>query len=254
MPAPAHEGDELIRIDAIANQNKDAGLLQYVYANIQEKVLDSPSRQALSRVKGRAILARLDMLKEAERFNAALQYGDFRQVPLRDAQGLDYAKSPREISPKNALETIIRQFTDTAEQKREMKEVANTVRRQQERAEERSTKASDFSYVMDKILDEHCRAAGVSANQVAPTMNAAEIAELRDFAEKMPYVSRIRKEFTDAARQADLSLREREAAWSARESQPVHSHDPSAHSREAPAPQPTSNTDRSDRDTYSRGR
>lgn len=35
MPAPAHEGDELIRIDAIANRNKDAGLLQYVYAHSQ---------------------------------------------------------------------------------------------------------------------------------------------------------------------------------------------------------------------------
>ena len=30
MPAPIHEGDELIRIDTIANRNKDAGLLQYV--------------------------------------------------------------------------------------------------------------------------------------------------------------------------------------------------------------------------------
>ena len=136
MPAPVHEGDELIRIDAIANRNKDAGLLQYVYAHIRDKVLDRPSRQAVSRVKGRAILARLDMLKQAERFNAALQYGDFRQVPLKDAQGLDYAKSLSEVSPKNALETIIRQFTDTPVQKREIKDIANTVRGQQERAEQ----------------------------------------------------------------------------------------------------------------------
>ena len=179
MPAPVHEGDELIRIDRIANRNKDAGLLQYVYAHIRDKVLDSPSRQAVSRVKGRAIVARLDMLKEAERFNTALQYGDFRQVPLKDAQGLDYAKSLREVTPKNALETIIRHFTDTPEKKREIKDVANTVGRQQERAEQQANKASDFSFVMDKILDEHCRAAGVSANQVAPMLNAAEIAELK---------------------------------------------------------------------------
>ncbi|HWO00025.1 MAG TPA: hypothetical protein VNS63_12240, partial [Blastocatellia bacterium] len=254
MPAPVHEGDELIRIDAIANRNKDAGLLQYVYAHIREKVLNSPSRQAVSRVKGRAILARLDMLKEAERFNAALQYGDFRQVPLKDAQGLDYAKSLREVSPKNVLETILRHFTDTAVQKREIKGLANTVRVQQERAEQRANNASDFSFVMDRILDEHCRAAGVSAKQVAPMLSASEIAELREFSEKMPYVSRIRREFTDAAQQAERSLQEREATWSARETQPAHTPNPSAHSREASPTQATSNTDRSDRDTVSRGR
>ena len=254
MPAPAHEGDELSRIDAIANRNKDAGLLQYVYAHIRDKVLDSPSRHALSRVKGRAILAKLDMLKEAERFNAALQYGDFRQVPLKDAHGLDYAKSLREVSPKNALETIIRHFTDTPEQKREINNVANTVRWQQERAEQRANNASDFSFVMDKILDEYCRAAGLSTNQVAPTLNGAEIAELREFAEKMPYVSRIRREFTDAAQQAERSLQERDITWSAREAQPVHTHDPSVQSRAASPTQSTSNTERSDRDTVSRGR
>jgi hypothetical protein len=254
MPAPVHEGDELIRIDAIANRTKDAGLLQYVYAHIRDKVLNSPSREALSRIKGRAILARLDMLKSAERFNAALKYGDFRQIPLKDAQGLDCAKSLREISPKNALETIIRQFTDTAEQKREMKDTSNSVKRQQERAEEQSNRASDFSFGMDRILDEHCRAARVSVSQVPATMNASEIAELRDFAEKMPYVSRIRKEFTEAARQAERSIQGREAAGSDRESQKVHTHDPLARSREASPTQLTPNTERSDRDAYSRGR
>jgi hypothetical protein len=254
MPAPVHEGDELIRIDTIANRNKDAELLQYVYAHIRDKVLESPSRQAVSRVKGRAILARLDMLKEAERFNAALQYGDFRQVPLKDAQGLDYAKSLREVSPKNALETIIRHFTDTPVQKREINDIANTVRGQQERAEQQANKASDFSFVMDRILDEHCRAAGVSANQVAPMLSASEIAELTEFAEKMPYVSRIRKEFNDAAQQAERSLQEREATWSTRESQPVRTHDPSAYSREGSPTQSASTTERSDRDSYSRGR
>ena len=55
--------------------------------------MDCPSPQSLSRVRGRAIMARIDMLKEAERLNATLQYGDFRQIPLKDAQGLDYTKT-----------------------------------------------------------------------------------------------------------------------------------------------------------------
>jgi hypothetical protein len=254
MPAPVHEGDELIRIDAIANRTKDAALLQYVYAHIRDRVLNLPSRDSLSRVKGRAILARLDMLKSAERFNATLQYGDFRQVPLKDTHGLHYAKSLKETSPRNALETIIRHFTDTPEQKRETTDITNTVRRQQERAEQQATNASDFSFVMDKILDEHCRAAGIPANQVVPRLNTSEIAELRDFAEKMPYISRIRKEFTDAARQAERTLQEREGNRSTKEFQPAHTHDSSAHSRGASLAQPSENTDRPDRDTYSRGR
>jgi hypothetical protein len=94
------------------------------------------------------------MLKEAERFNAALQYGDFRQVPLKDAQGLDYAKSLREVSPKNALEIIIRHFTDTPVQKREIKDTANTVRSQQERAEQQAKKknSSCFGREAPRIL------------------------------------------------------------------------------------------------------
>jgi len=254
MPPSVHEGDELVRIDAIANRNKDAGLLQYVYAHVRDKVLDSPSRQSLSRVKGRAILARLDMLKEAERFNATLRYGDYRQVPIKDTQGFDYTKSLRELSPKNALETIIRQLTDKPDQKREIKDVADTLRRQQERAEQQANKASDFSFAMDRILDEHCRAAGVSANQIAPILSAQEILEVRTFAEKMPYVSRIRREFTDAARHAERSLQDRQAGGPTRESQQLHTPDPSAHSRESSTTQRTTNTERSDRDSYSRDR
>ena len=254
MPSPVHEGDELIRIDAIANRNKDAALLQYVYAHIRDKVLNSPTREALSRVKGRAILARLDMLKSAERFNAALQFGDFRQVPLKDVQGLDYSKSLREVSPKNALESIIRHFTDTPEQKREHKGIASAVRSQQERAERQSNRASDFSNLMDKVLDEHCRAAGVSANQVMPMLNSADIAELRDFAERMPYVSRIRKEFTDAARHAERGLQEREAGEAARLSDPFRTHQTFYRANEQSPSHTTTRVEQSNRDSFSRGR
>ncbi len=97
--------------------------------------------------------------------NAALQYGDFRQIPLKDAQGLDYTKSLREVSPKNALETIIRFFTDSQEQKREQREMTDAVRWQQEMAEDQSARAKDFSYVIDRILGDHCRAAGVSPDK-----------------------------------------------------------------------------------------
>ncbi len=253
MPAPVNQGEELIRIDAVASRNKDASLLQYVYAQTREKVLNNPSPQSLSRVRGRAIMARIDMLEEAERLNAALQYGDFRQISLKYAQGLDYTKSLREVSPKNALETIIRFFTDSQEQKREQRELTDAVRWQQERAEDRANKAKDFSYVMDRILGDHCRAAGVSPDKVTPMLSEQQIAEVRDFAERMPYVSRIRRDFNDAANQAERGLDERAAA-AARESQQMPTHDRPAAPAEQGLSQQTPTFDRSYRDAPSCGR
>ena len=253
MPAAVHPGDELILIDTIANKNKDARLLQYVYSHIREKVLSSPTQQALSRVKGRAIVARLDMLKEADRFHDALKHADFRQLPLKDAQGADYTKSIREVAPKSALETLIRHFTDSQERRKELKDITDTSKLQLKRTERQSNKATDFSFVMDKILDEHCRAAGVSQKLVTPMSSAREIAELREYAEKMYPFSRIREEFTDAARQAERGLREREAAESARQAELARG-DLATRSREQSPSRASGDVNRSDRDTYSRGR
>jgi len=52
-------------------------------------------------------------------------------------------------------------------------------------------KSRDFSVVMDKILDDHCRAAGVAPNQIVPMLNEQQVAEVREFADKMHYLSRI---------------------------------------------------------------
>ena len=82
------------------------------------------------------------------------------------------------MSPKNALETIIRFFTDSQEQKREQRDLTDAVRWQQERAEDRANKAKEFSYVMDRILGDHCRAAGVSPDKVTP-MNVEQAADRR---------------------------------------------------------------------------
>lgn len=155
---------------------------------------------------------------------------------------------------ERALETIIRHFTDSAEQKREQRELSEATRQQLARAEDQYIKARDFSAAVDRILGDHCRAAGVSPRQVTPSLDSQQIAELREFAEKLPCLSTTRMEFTDAARQAKRTLQEREATWSVRESKSVHTHDPAIHSREASPNQPQSNTDRSDRDSYIRGR
>ena len=253
MLPPIHHTEELIRMDAIANRNKDANLLQYVYSQIRESVLENPSPQALSRIRGRALSAKLDMLKESERFKDAVRYRDFRQFPLKDAQGFDYTKSIREVSPRGALETIIRYFTDTSEQKQEQRALLDAARFQQEKAEKRVERATSFSYVMDRILEDHCHAAGVSPEQIVPTLNAQQIAEIRDFAEKMPYSSTMRKEFSDAANQAERWLEDRAAA-AARETQPISMTDRSITPVDQTLSQPDQSIDQGDRDTSSRGR
>jgi hypothetical protein len=151
-------------------------------------------------------------------------------------------------------ETIIGHFTDSPEQKSERNQLSDSVRLQQEEAEKRSNQAADFSFVTDKILREDCRAAGVSSDQVRPMLNRAEIAELREFADRMYRASRIRQEFTDAARQAERGLQDREAAEAAPQTELGGAEDPASRSRQQSSSQERSRTDCSDPNSYSRGR
>lgn len=113
MPLPVFQKDELGKMAEIATRNKDARLLAVLYSQVRENVLREPTDQALSRVKGHAVMARMEMFREAERLKAAIEYGEFRQVPLRDAHGFDYTKSLREVEPRSALEAVVRHFTDS---------------------------------------------------------------------------------------------------------------------------------------------
>jgi hypothetical protein len=184
-------------------------------------------------------MAKMQMIKDSERFVAAVRYSEFRPLPSKDAQGLDYLKSIREVSPKNALETIIRHFTDTLEQKREQKELRDVASAQIRRAEEQSIKARDFSVAVDTILNDHCRAAGVSPRGIAPMLNSEEIAEVREFAETRSAFSTARKEFSDAARLGEQGLQQRQDAADLRESEQTRTQDQSARPREQSPSQPT---------------
>jgi hypothetical protein len=157
------------------------------------------------------------------------------------------------VSPKNAIETIIRHFTDSQDQKREGKDLTDSVKRQQERAETWSNNAADFSSVMDRILDDHCRAAGVSSSQVVPMLNEQQISEVREFAEKMPYVSRTRRDFLDSARQAEKALQQRGSVENARETQQGQTVDLSNRPGEQSHSEPLT-YQRTDRESLSRGR
>lgn len=151
MPSPTYDREELQKMIAIAQRNKDAQILGYAYEQMRGELLRDPSPGQLSRVRGRELMARMDMIKEGERFIAAVKYSDFRQVPIKDKAGLDYTKSIREVEPRSALEVIIRHFTDSADQKRERQQVGESARQQIAMAEARSIKASKYSVMRDKI-------------------------------------------------------------------------------------------------------
>ncbi len=253
MPSPTYSREELQKMIASAQRNKDAQLLGYAYEQVRGELLQDPSPWQLSRVRGRELMARMDMIKEGERFIAAVRYCDFRQVPVKDKAGLDYTRSIREVEPRSALELLVRHFTDSPDQKRERQQVGISARQQVAIAEARSIKAAEYSAMRDKIAQDHYRAAGVSSDQVAPELHPKEIAELREFAEKLPALSADRREFTEGARQAERLTQEREAAEATHRADETRSHDFAARAKEQSATEATRDT-RSDRDSYSRGR
>ena len=146
MPRPVFQKSELGKMAEIATRNKDARLLAMVYSQVRDSVLKEPTAEALSRVKGHAVMARMDMLLEAERLKTAIEYGEFRQVPLRNSQGLDYTMSLRDVEPRNTLEAFIRHFTDSEERKKERREIKDIGREQLRRAEAQSLKARDYNW------------------------------------------------------------------------------------------------------------
>jgi hypothetical protein len=195
-------------------------------------------------------MARMDMIMEGERFIAAVKYADFRQVPVKDSAGLDQTRSIREVEPRNALEMIIRHFTDSQEQKQQRQRVGESARLQVSTAEARSVRAAEYSAMRDKIAQDHYRAAGVSSGQVAPELNPKEISELREFAKKLPELSADRRDFTEGARQAERANHERDAAEVARRTEEARSRDVARRANERSATKDT----RSEPDSYSRGR
>jgi hypothetical protein len=255
MPLPVFERSELAKMSEIANRTKDAKLLEFVYHEVRDSVLAQSTPSTLSEVKGKALMARMDMLKAADRLKATIEYGDYRQLPITDAQGLTYTTSVREVEPRGALEMIIRHFTNSPEKKSERQAVADAKADQLRMAHMQSRDARDYSVIRDRIANDFYRAAGVREKAVAPTLGREQIADLSKYADTLPFFSTDRKEFKEAARMAEQSLVLREAAEVARsEAEPARPLDVSARTKEPSPSQVTPSTHRIDHDTFSRGR
>jgi hypothetical protein len=160
---------------------------------------------------GRALLARLEMLKAYDRQEAAHKYQASRQVPVRDAQGQDHAKSLRQVEPRTVAEAVIRYVIDKPERKQEREAVRAAVIDQVNLAEREFGGASDYLGVRLRMAANYCKAAGVRPTEVAPILNEDQIREIKEYAGKLrPYSSQSR-EFERAIPLAERALKDREA-------------------------------------------
>jgi len=115
--------------------------------------------------------------------------------------------------------------------------------------------ARDYSVVRDRIALDFYRAAGVCEKAVAPTLDREQIAELNKYADTLPFFSTDCKEFKAAARMADECLEQREDPETFRRvTDQLRNHDFTVPTKEHTPSHTASSTDRSDRDSYSRGR
>jgi hypothetical protein len=117
-----------------------------------------------------------------------------------------------------------------------------------------SRDARDYSVIRDRLAQHFYRAAGVREEAVAPRLSREQIADLNKYADALPFFSTDRKEFKEAARMADESLRRIETWEAASKEAEVRTPDFSARTIEQSPAHTASNTDRSDGDSYSRGR
>ena len=103
MPAPSHTKDELGRLNEIAVRDKNAGLLLYVWDEVKDRVLAKAGPEELGRIKGSAVMAKLDMVREKERLDHAISFGEFKHLPNKDKRGFLDTQRLRDVSPRSAL-------------------------------------------------------------------------------------------------------------------------------------------------------
>src|SRR5262249_30550930 len=186
------------------NFNRDPHLLKHVH---EVAFADTPaSVETAGLMVGRSVMAKLEMLKAHDRLQTADKYQAARHAPVRDAQGLDHARSLRQVEPKTALEVVIRHFTDSPEQKQELQSVRAAANEQLNQAKAEFLRAQQYVIVREEIARDYCQAAGVSPNQLAPILTRDKIRELKQYAENMPSRGAQRREFAHAISLAEQRL------------------------------------------------
>src|SRR5215469_15199349 len=193
---PRYTIEELNRLSEIANFNRDPHLLRHVH---EVAFADTPaSVETAGLMVGRSVMAKLEMLKAHDRLQTADKYQAARHAPIRDAQGMDHARSLRQVEPKTAVEVLIRHFTDTPEQKQELESVRAAASEQLKQAQAEFFRAQQYVIVREEIARDYCYAAGVSPNQIPPILTRDQIRELKQYAQNLPGRGAQKREFAHA--------------------------------------------------------
>src|SRR5262249_54395478 len=186
------------------NFNRDPHLLKHVH---EVAFADTPaSVETAGLMVGRSVMAKLEMLKAHDRLQTADKYQAARHAPVRDAQGLDHARSLRQVEPKTALEVVIRHFTDSPEQKQELQSVRAAANEQLNQAKAEFLRAQQYVIVRGEIARDYCQAAGVSPDQLAPILTRDQIRELKHYAQNLPGRGAQRRESAQAISLAEQRL------------------------------------------------
>jgi hypothetical protein len=195
---------EMDRLSEIANFNRDPNLLRHVH---EVAFPDTPATaETVGVMVGRSVMAKLEMLKAHDRLRSGDKYQAARHAPIRDAQEMDHSRSLRQVEPKTAVEVVIRLFTDTPEQKRELESVRAAAIEQLNQAKAEFLRAQQYVIVREEIARDYCQAAGVSPNQIAPILTRDQIRELKQYAQSLPGRGAQRREFAHAISLAGQKL------------------------------------------------
>jgi hypothetical protein len=187
-PRPSYTQAEMERLFRVANSNRDSQLLWHVHQVTVDRVPVSPELAGV--MVGRALMARMEMLRAYDRTQATHKYQAFRQVPLRDAQGQDHTKSLRQVEPRTAAEAAVIDQVNLADRE--------------------FGRSKDYLEVRVRMANDYCKAAGVRPTEMAPILNEHQIREIKEYAGKLAPFSSHRREFERAIPLAERALRERE--------------------------------------------
>jgi hypothetical protein len=196
--------EEFDRLSEIANFNRDPDLLRHIH---EVAFADKPtSVETVGLMVGRSVMAKLEMLKAHDRLQTADKYQAARHAPFRDAQGMDHARSLRQVEPKTAVEVVIKHFTDTPERKQELQSVRAAASEQLKQAQAEFFRAQQYVIVREEIARDYCQAAGISPNQIAPILTRDQIRELKQYAQNLPGRGAQGREFAQAISLAEQRL------------------------------------------------
>jgi hypothetical protein len=209
MPGPRYTPEEQLQLAKVAVRHRDATLLEHVHEVSRASVPRPPTRERIMEMAGQALLARIEMLRAAERLEEAKQYRGLRRAPLKDATGRDQAKSLRQVEPRSAIDAVYKLLTDTPDVRRDREAVRRAAEAQGERKLEEYERVRCYYEVRQKIVDDMRVAAAMNENEVAPLLHPDQLKAIKDYVLTLPTLSRERRELKQEVARAETQTFER---------------------------------------------